>query len=205
MRRRQAGEDDAGSLRVFVFQETGQHLWRHGGELLPHGTTVEAPDLADQHISPLGRQHPPEQPLGGFHRTHDMAGSAHLLAELGERARHRVGIGATKPRHGAAHLQDLLVIKPLHHPLQPLLVERHHHDRRLPDRAHWRLGPVAHDAKLRTSEPAISSQPSISTKKISLNGKLTTTGGSIIMPMPISTEETTRSITRKGRNSRKPI
>ena len=48
-------------------------------------------------------------------------------------------------------------------------------------------------------------QPSTSTKKISLNGSDTTTGGSIIMPIDISTEATTRSMMRNGRNSRKPI
>jgi hypothetical protein len=38
-----------------------------------------------------------------------------------------------------------------------------------------------------------------------LNGSETTTGGSIIMPIDISTEATTRSMIRKGRNNRKPI
>ena len=37
------------------------------------------------------------------------------------------------------------------------------------------------------SEPATSVQPSTSTKKMSLNGSDTTTGGSIIMPIDIST------------------
>ena len=59
--------------------------------------------------------------------------------------------------------------------------------------------------ELSTRLPATSRQPSTSTKKISLNGRLTTTGGSIIMPMLISTLATTRSMTRKGTNSRKPI
>jgi hypothetical protein len=38
-----------------------------------------------------------------------------------------------------------------------------------------------------------------------LNGSDTTTGGSIIMPIDMSTDGTTRSMMRKGRNSRKPI
>src|SRR5262252_5642493 len=48
-------------------------------------------------------------------------------------------------------------------------------------------------------------QPSTSTNKTSSNGSDTTTDGSIIMPIDISTEATTRSITRKGRNSRNSI
>ena len=38
------------------------------------------------------------------------------------------------------------------------------------------------------SEPATRLQPSTSTKKMSLNGSETTTGGSIIMPIDISTD-----------------
>ena len=38
-----------------------------------------------------------------------------------------------------------------------------------------------------------------------MNGSDTTTGGSIIMPIDISTEATTRSMIKNGRNSRKPI
>ena len=60
-------------------------------------------------------------------------------------------------------------------------------------------------AKLCTRLPATSRQPSTSTKKISLNGKETTLGGSIIMPRPISTLATTMSMIRNGRNSRNPI
>ncbi len=55
------------------------------------------------------------------------------------------------------------------------------------------------------SEPATRLQPSTSTKKISLNGSDIITGGSIIMPMDISTEATTRSMIKNGRNNRKPI
>ncbi len=62
-----------------------------------------------------------------------------------------------------------------------------------------------HVPKLCTRLPATRFQPSTSTKKISLNGSETTTGGSIIMPIDISTEATTRSMMRNGRNSRKPI
>jgi hypothetical protein len=38
-----------------------------------------------------------------------------------------------------------------------------------------------------------------------LNGSDTTTGGSIIMPIDISTDATTRSMIRNGKNNRKPI
>ena len=55
------------------------------------------------------------------------------------------------------------------------------------------------------SEPATNDQPSTKTKKISLNGSDTTTGGSIIIPIDISTDATTRSMIRKGKNSKNPI
>jgi hypothetical protein len=55
------------------------------------------------------------------------------------------------------------------------------------------------------SEPATSVQPSTRTKKISLNGSDTTTGGNIIMPIDMSTEATTRSMIRNGRNNRKSV
>src|SRR5260370_41588271 len=55
------------------------------------------------------------------------------------------------------------------------------------------------------SEPATSVQLSTSTKKISLNGSDTTTGGSIITHIAMSTEATTRSMMRNGRNNKKPI
>jgi hypothetical protein len=55
------------------------------------------------------------------------------------------------------------------------------------------------------SEPATGVQSSTRTKKISLNGSDTTTGGSIIMPIDVSTEATTRSMIRNNRNSKKPI
>jgi len=48
-------------------------------------------------------------------------------------------------------------------------------------------------------EPISSVQPLARTKSISLAGKLMTVGGSIIMPMLISVEATTMSITRNGR------
>ena len=48
-------------------------------------------------------------------------------------------------------------------------------------------------------------QPSTSTKKISLKGKEIITGGSIIMPMDMSTEATTISMIKKGTNTKKPI
>ena len=59
--------------------------------------------------------------------------------------------------------------------------------------------------KLRISDPATKCQPSTRTKKISLNGSEMTTGGSIIMPIDISTDATTMSMITNGRNSRKPI
>src|SRR5437868_13965288 len=68
-----------------------------------------------------------------------------------------------------------------------------------------RLSSPAYPPSLCTRLPATSDQPSTSTTKISLNGSDTTTGGSIIMPIDIRTEATTRAMIRKGRNSRNPI
>src|SRR5690606_41425251 len=59
--------------------------------------------------------------------------------------------------------------------------------------------------KLSTRLPATSRHPSTSTKKISLKGRLTTTGGSIIIPIDISTLATTRSLTRNGTTRRNPM
>ncbi len=53
--------------------------------------------------------------------------------------------------------------------------------------------------------PATRCQPSTRTKKISLNGNETVTGGTIIMPIEIRIDDTTRSMIRKGTKSRKPI
>src|SRR5262249_5751240 len=59
--------------------------------------------------------------------------------------------------------------------------------------------------KLCTSESATRYQPSTSTKKMSLKGSEMVTGGSIIMPIDMRIEETTRSMMRNGRKRRKPI
>ena len=59
--------------------------------------------------------------------------------------------------------------------------------------------------KLLTRLPVIKYQPSTSTKKISLKGKEIITGGSIIMPIDMSTEATTISMIKKGTNTKKPI
>src|SRR5579863_1936364 len=48
-------------------------------------------------------------------------------------------------------------------------------------------------------------QPSTTTNNMILNGSDTRTGDSIIMPMDINTLATTRSMTRKGMNTMKPI
>lgn len=52
---------------------------------------------------------------------------------------------------------------------------------------------------LSSSIPTVRNQPSISTNSSSLNGSDTSTGGSIIMPMLIRTDEITMSITMNGR------
>ena len=60
-------------------------------------------------------------------------------------------------------------------------------------------------AKLLARLPIVSAQPSTSTNKSSLNGSEMIVGDSIAMPSAISTVATTRSMTMKGRNIRKPI
>src|SRR5205823_13771209 len=59
--------------------------------------------------------------------------------------------------------------------------------------------------KLVTRERMIRCQPSAITNSRSLNGNEMLAGGSIIMPIDMSTLETTMSITRKGTMIRKPI
>ena len=56
-----------------------------------------------------------------------------------------------------------------------------------------------------TSDRVTRFQPSTRTNSRILNGSEMKTGGSMIMPMLISVELTTRSITRNGRKIRKPI
>ena len=55
------------------------------------------------------------------------------------------------------------------------------------------------------SDPTTMYQPSTSTKNMILKGRAIIMGGSIIMPMDISTEATTMSMMRKGMKTRKPI
>src|SRR5690606_34185325 len=66
-------------------------------------------------------------------------------------------------------------------------------------------GQLVHQTKLAAREPISSAHPSTRTNSSSLKGKDTSIGLIIIMPRLISTLETTRSITRNGRNSMKPI
>ncbi len=58
---------------------------------------------------------------------------------------------------------------------------------------------------LPTSVLTVSVQPSTSTNSSSLNGREMTRGESIIMPIAISTDETTRSMIKNGMNSMAPI
>ena len=59
--------------------------------------------------------------------------------------------------------------------------------------------------KLLTMEPIKRLQPSTKTKSIILNGKETTTGGNIIIPMAINTLAVTISMTRNGKKMMNPI
>ena len=60
-------------------------------------------------------------------------------------------------------------------------------------------------AKDETTDSQTRRHPSTSTKIKTLMGVEIMTGGNIIMPIESSTLATTRSMTRKGRNNRKPI
>src|SRR5262249_37439893 len=62
--------------------------------------------------------------------------------------------------------------------------DRHHH-------------PVS--LTLSISIPTVNAQPSMSTNNSNLNGSDTSTGGSIIMPILMRSDEITMSITRNGR------
>src|SRR5205807_935807 len=64
---------------------------------------------------------------------------------------------------------------------------------------------LVHRWKLWTSDRVTRSQPSTRTNSRILNGREMKTGGSIIMPIDIRVELTTRSMTRNGRKIRKPI
>ena len=65
--------------------------------------------------------------------------------------------------------------------------------------AAFSVDPDQPGPKLSTRLPATRCQPSISTKKMSLNGSEMLFGGSIIMPRLIRMLETTTSMTRNGR------
>src|SRR6185436_7069090 len=76
---------------------------------------------------------------------------------------------------------------------------------------HRRRGEVDDDVlvhgqwKLSTRDRVMRFQPSTRTKSRILNGSEMKTGGSITMPIDISVELTTRSMTRNGRKIKKPI
>ena len=56
-----------------------------------------------------------------------------------------------------------------------------------------------------TKEPTVILHPSTKTNNNSLNGKAINIGDNIIIPYDIKTEATTISITKKGKNNKKPI
>jgi hypothetical protein len=59
--------------------------------------------------------------------------------------------------------------------------------------------------KLVANVPKIKFHPSTNTNNMSLNGKDTIIGESIIIPIAINIDATTKSMMRKGINSIKPI
>ena len=66
-------------------------------------------------------------------------------------------------------------------------------------------GVLGHEWKLWTRDPKTRFQPSTRMNSRILNGSEMKTGGSIIMPIDINVDETTRSMIRNGRKIRKPI
>src|SRR4051812_18662611 len=66
-------------------------------------------------------------------------------------------------------------------------------------------GVLGHEWKLWTSDPQIRFQPSTRMNSRILKGSEMKTGGSIIIPIDISVEATTRSMIRNGRKIRNPI
>src|SRR3954447_14045487 len=66
-------------------------------------------------------------------------------------------------------------------------------------------GILGHVWKLWTRDPQIRFQPSTRMNRRILNGSEMKTGGSIIIPIDINVDETTRSMIRNGRKIRKPI
>ena len=66
-------------------------------------------------------------------------------------------------------------------------------------------GALVHQWKLSTSDLVTRFQPSTRTNSRILNGREMKTGGSITMPIDMSVELTTMSMTRNGRKIRKPI
>jgi hypothetical protein len=61
-----------------------------------------------------------------------------------------------------------------------------------------RRSSLVYMKKLSTIDPTIKFHPSTNTNNISFKGNEIMIGGSIIIPMDINTEATTRSTTRKG-------
>src|SRR5574340_1530853 len=68
-----------------------------------------------------------------------------------------------------------------------------------------RVAREAFHQKLPVNEPTSRCQPSTETNSSSFKGSDTSWGGSMIMPSAVSTAATTRSITRKGSTTMKPI
>src|SRR4051794_28072188 len=77
--------------------------------------------------------------------------------------------------------------------------DAHHLDEQAGD------GVLGHVWKLWTRDPQTRFHPSTRMKRRILNGSEMKTGGSIIIPIDISVDETTRSMIRNGRKIRNPI
>lgn len=60
-------------------------------------------------------------------------------------------------------------------------------------------------ANVATSDPMVIDHPSTSTNRSSLNGRDTSIGDNIIIPSDIRIDAITMSITKNGKNSKKPI
>src|ERR1700733_14635754 len=213
--RRYPAEDHRYSLWRLVAQIIHQCGDRNVAKFVPHSATVRPFDVAHDLGDLFGRHDAQQDPFSSFSRAEYIAGAADLFAEFADCLVDQLHRHASQSRHRVADAPNRVFVELREHAPRAFFVQREHDDRRLLERPmtprtiiaahHCTRYGRAHATKLRTSEPATISQPLTRTKKISLNGRLTTTGGSIIMPMPIKIEDTTMSITRKGRNNRKPI
>src|ERR1700722_13017530 len=140
-----------------------------------------------------------------------------IMREIGEHtqnpgAGHEQGEDQQQELRNEAQRRFVDLSRRLQHPDGQTRDERNQQQRRRDHRGHHQHAVrQIHDVlgrhwwKLEARVPSSSVHPSTTTNNMILNGSDTRTGDSIIMPIDISTLATTRSMTRKGMNTMKPI